>query len=195
MIHTYRDPNVFESKPLPFVVPLAVFAALSAFALSHGFTWNDRGKGAAAIALLLGLAYLNGRRYRFTSCREIRLSDDGICELETKRRVIRLHVNQISSVEYDRESDSPTEYCICYHPGGTVPVTTGMTDFDDFLIRLKSLNPAVDLTSFPAKDWPDLHTPATAGGETDIGRLIRTALLPTGVIALIIWLAIQTLGA
>lgn len=30
-----------------------------------------------------------------------------------------------------------------------------MGDFPDFLTRLRGLNPAVDLTSFPAA-WPDL---------------------------------------
>jgi hypothetical protein len=31
-----------------------------------------------------------------------------------------------------------------------------MSDLADFLTRLKALNPAVDLTTFPAEAWPDL---------------------------------------
>jgi hypothetical protein len=63
----------------------------------------------------------------------------------------------------------------------------------DFLARLKTLNPGVDLTSFPADRWPGLGAPATQEQATTVGRGIRRALFPVGVVVTLIWLAIETL--
>jgi hypothetical protein len=125
-------------------------------AFAGGFTLADRAEGALGLALFIGCVYLSDRRHRQRTCSEIRLGDDGTCELETKRAVIHLHVNQIASVEYVRDSDSRADYVISYQ-GGSVPVTKGMTDFADFLNRLGALNPAVDLNSFPP-DTPLIRT-------------------------------------
>ena len=194
MTHTYRDSAILESKALQFVVfPLIVFlviAALGASALAHA-TSAERVEGAVSFALVFGLGYISYRQHRYGTCGEIRLSDDGTCELETKRRVIHLHVNEIRSVAYSR-SDEGASYTI-HHHGGHLPVTSGMTGFPDFLARLKTLNPAVDLTSFPPDRWPGLGTPATQERGTSVGRSIRGALFPVGVVAALIWLAIETL--
>src|SRR6266511_2649446 len=96
-------------------------------------------------------------------CGEIRLSDDGRCELETKRQVIRLHVNQIRSVKYWRDDESDRESYTIRYQGGKLKVSDGMTLFPDFLARLQRLNPALDVTTFPADAWPELRTPAAAG--------------------------------
>jgi len=125
-------------------------------AFAGGFTLADRAEGALGLALFIGCVYLSDRRHRQRTCSEIRLGDDGTCELETKRAVIHLHVNQIASVEYVRDSDSRADYVISYQ-GGSVPVTKGMTDFADFLNRLGALTPAVDLNSFPP-DTPLIRT-------------------------------------
>jgi len=56
-----------------------------------------------------------------------------------------------------------------------------MTGFLDFLTRLATLNPAVDLSSFPAflaDAWSGLGTPATAVSGTDVSRLVRSAVFP-----------------
>ena len=195
MTHTYRDSAILESKALQFVVfPLIVFlviAALGASALAHGFTWAERVEGAVTFMLVFGLGYISYRQHRYGTCGEIRLSDDGTCELETKRRAIHLHVNEIRSVAYSR-SDDGASYTIHYH-GGHLPVTSGMTGFPDFLARLKALNPSVDLTSFPPDRWPGLGTAATEERGTSVSRRIRGALFPVGVVAALIWLAIETL--
>ncbi len=195
MTHTYRDSTILESKALQFVVfPLVVFlvlAALGASALAHS-TWAERGEGAAALTLFFGLGYISYRWHRYGMCGEIRLGDDGTCEFETKRRVIRLHVNEIRSVAYSAADEGVAVYRIHYH-GGYLPVTDGMTGFSDFLARLKTLNPAVDLTSFPPDRWPGLGTPATQERGTSVSRRIRGALFPVGVVAALIWLAIETL--
>jgi hypothetical protein len=196
LVHTYRDPKAVDDKTLRFVVPLVgclIFAALTLFTLVHGFTWGERGEAAAAIVLFFGLTYLSDRRYRSSRCAEIRLDDDGTCELETNRKVIRLHVNQIGSVKYVRDPDSRADYDI-YYQGGSVPVERGMTDFPDFLSRLKALNPTVDLTSFPSYAWPGLRTPMSQEREANLSRRIRVALFPVGVVVVLAWMAVETVG-
>ena len=125
--------------------------------------------------------------------RSIRLSDDGTCELETKRRVVCLHANEIRSVAYSA-SDAGESYKIHYQ-GGYLPVTTAMTGFPDFLARLKTLNPAVDLTSFPPDAWPGLGAPATDQRGTSVSRRIGGALFSVGAVVALVWLAIETLTA
>jgi hypothetical protein len=195
MTHTYRDSTILDSKTLQFVLfPLVVFlviAALAVSTLAGGFTWAERGEGVVGFGLFFGLGYVNYRRHRYGTCGEIRLSDDGTCELETKRRVVSLHVNEIRSVTYST-SDEGESYEIHYH-GGSLPARQGMAGFPDFLARLKTLNPAVDLTSFPAAAWPGLGAPATGRRGTSVGRSIRGALFSAVIVAALIWLAIETL--
>jgi hypothetical protein len=197
MTHTYRDSTILDRKTLRFVLfPLGVFLAIEALAASafaHGITWAERGEGALAPTLFFGLGCICYRRYRYGTCGEIRLSDDGTCELETKRRVVCLHANEIRSVAYSA-SDEGESYKIHYQ-GGYLPVTTAMTGFPDFLARLKTLNPAVDLTSFPPDAWPGLGAPATDERGTSVSRRIRGVLFPVGVVAALVWLAIETLTA
>jgi hypothetical protein len=52
-----------------------------------------------------------------------------------------------------------------------------MGGFHDFLARLKTLNPAVDLSGFPTDAWPGLGRPEGEGGIT-VSRLIRRGLSP-----------------
>lgn len=196
MVHTYRDPEAVDGKALRFVVPLVgllVFAALTFFTLVPGFAWGDRGEAAAAIVLFFGLAHLSDRRYRSCKCAEIRLDDDGTCELETNRKVIRLHVNQFGSVKYVRDPDSRADYYL-YYQGGRGPVERGMTNFHDFLSRLKALNPSVELTGFPSDAWPRLRTPMSEERDANLSRRIRGALFPVGVVVVLAWLAVETVG-
>jgi hypothetical protein len=194
-IHTYRDPDVLkDSSPAPrsgifhgvLLIPLLLLMLVVVFASAS--TVVDRAAGVVAIGLFFGITYFGDKRYRDSLCGEIRLGDDGTCELETKRRVIRLHVNQIKAVKYENDSDRRAAYYIVYH-GGSVPLDSTMTGLADFLSRLKTLNPAVDLSSFPG-DWPGLGRPK---GETGITTFVRRALFPLIVIALLVYLASQTL--
>jgi hypothetical protein len=111
MIHTYRDPDVlsFRLWHLSFFlfVPIFLFAPLA-------LGWVPFTKGAVLFAALGGIPFLLAPYFFYRSqyygrCSEIRLSDDGTCELETKRRVIRLHVNQIRSVQFSPEGDESRE--------------------------------------------------------------------------------------
>jgi hypothetical protein len=197
MTHTYRDSTILDRKTLRFVLlTLLVFlaiAALSASALAHGVTWAKRGEGALAPTLLFALGYVSYRRHRYRTCGEIRLGDDGTCELETNQRVIRLHVNEVRSVAYSASGEGES-YKIHYD-GGYLPVTTGMTGFADFLARLKTLNPAVDLSSFPPDTWPGLGARASDERGTSVSRRIRGALFTVGCVAGLVWLTIETLTA
>ena len=83
----------------------------------------------------------------------------------TDGRVIRLHVNEIRSVKYSRDSDSDSESYTIRYQGGKLDVAERMTDFPDFLTRLKALNPVVDLTTFPSHSWPGLSGPTEQPGH------------------------------
>jgi hypothetical protein len=192
MIHTYRERNPLESEGRRFsgfflllVIVAIVFAASSA---GGSASWDDvEGIGSLAVFFavycVLGLLH---ERYRW--CREIRLSDDGICELETKRRVIRLHVNEIRSVDYRRDDESDRESYTIQYQGGKVHVSERMTGFSDFLASLKMLNPGVKLNGFPAHALPGSEIAAASAG-----RRIRGAIFPLIVVSLLIYLASQTL--
>jgi hypothetical protein len=66
-----------------------------------------------------------------------------------------------------------------------------MGDFPDFLARLKSLNPDLDLSSFPSKVLPGVDTTAPGAQGIRLGRRLRAALFPVGVIVLLVWLAFE----
>lgn len=169
--------------------PLLVIMVLVALASASFRRPSDLGGIAVfvtVVGVLLALAAWFGRQ----ECREIRLGDDGTCELETGRRVIRLHVNQIRSVRYRRDSEGGESYTIRFE-GGKVLVGEETAGFHDFLTRLKMLNPAVDLSTFPPGDWPGLATPAEAHAAAQHG--VGYVLFPVGVVILLIWLATQTL--
>lgn len=157
-------------------------------------SWAGAGFCGMICAVVFVLQYFGYRSQAYGSCGEIRLEDDGTCELETKRRVIRLHVNDLSSVRYRRETDEEPESYTIHYRSGELDVGKRMTDFADFLTRLKGLNPAVDLTSFPADAWPGVGHRATEERGTLVRRFMSSALFPLIVISLLVYLASQTLG-
>ena len=175
------------------VVVLFLFGPF-AFGWSR-FTWTQAGVFGGFIGLVLVAMYAAHRREHYRTCGEIRLDDDGTCELETKHHVIRIQVNEIRSVRYWRDSEGGREQYTIYYHGGKLQVDDRMTGFLDFLTRLAALNPTVDLTSFPAvlaAAWPGLGGPAT-GAHARVGRFLRSALFPLIVVGMLVWLAIQTL--
>jgi hypothetical protein len=145
---------------------------------------------------LFAVAYAGQRHLQSATCGEIRLDDDGTCELQTKRQVIRLHVNEIRCVKYWRDPEGGSASFTIYHRTGKLSVTEEMTGFLDFLTRLVTLNPAVDLSSFPAflaDAWSGSGTPAIAVSGTDVSRLVRSVVFPLCVVVLLVWLALETL--
>ena len=141
----------------------------------------------AGVLLVFQYMDYRGALYR---CGEIRLRDDGPCEFEAKRRTIHLHVAQIRSVKFSLIRDESDESYTIHYDGGKIDVSSKMTDFRDFLIRLKALNPAVDLTSFPAKAWPEVAETPTKKGAVGLG--LRSAIFLLFVIALLVFLTIET---
>jgi hypothetical protein len=194
MTRTYRDPDVvrFRFWYLSFFLLVPIFSVAQ---LALG--WVPFTKGAVLVAALGSIAFLltSYYLYRFVyygRCSEIRLSDDGTCELETKRRVIRVHVNQIRSVRFSPAGDESSESYTIRYEGGKLHVDKRMSDFPDFLTRLKGLNPAVDLTSFPAEVWPGLGGRA-ADPPGPLRSFVQRLLFPLIVIVLLVSLASHTL--
>jgi hypothetical protein len=193
VIHTYRDPADSRSRvgvaPLVFALFLLSAPILALFRGSVSWAEVVPASMLSAIALLWFFA---SRRTEQLGCREIRLSDDGSCELETKQRVIRLHASQIRCVEYQRDSETGREhYTIRFGPD-KVGVAGSMPDFLDFVTRLKTLNPAVDMSSFPAlvsAAWPDA---APAVERSVVDRFLRSALFPLLVIVLFVYVSSKT---
>jgi hypothetical protein len=202
VIHTYRDAAVYGSKHssqswLGFGLMVVLLFGLFVFTGSQ-FTWTEVGMIGGFIGFALATTYRAHRREQYGSCGEIRLDDDGTCELETKRRVIRLDVSEIRSVKYWRDSESKSENYAIYYRGGNLRVTERMTDWLDFLTRLATLNPAVDLTSFPAvlaDALPNKGGQATEERVARMSRFVRNALFPLIIISALVWLAIQTMSS
>jgi hypothetical protein len=121
--------------------------------------------GVAAAAVFGAVVRAVYRRWGW--CCEIRLSEEGTCELKTTwRQVIRLHVKQINAVQY--AEDEGTEYYTLKHDGGSVGIGY-IKDLDDFLAHLKALNPAVDLSSCPG--WPEDAGAARGRADHDVRNI------------------------
>jgi hypothetical protein len=173
LIHTYRDPD-FESRYFgPGRVVGYFFCWLVCSFVVFGFIvdrlnahpWTAAAVSVGAVLILLIVQRASYRHHHYGICSEIRLSDEGICELETKRRVIRVHVNEIQSVRFSPETSEQGESYTIRYRGGRLDVgARRMTGFADFLTRLKALNPAADLSSFPA-GWPNEHEEDTGVGN------------------------------
>jgi hypothetical protein len=153
MVHVYREQPVQRHRlgelvgsavPAVFVLP-AVFGI--AHGLRHGFTGDDAGE--IAFGLFFGF-FLTWALYDYSrrSCFEIHLTDEGICEFVTGRRVIRLHVHEITAVEYRRDDEGEESYAV-RHRGGRIGMRSSIANFRGFVGRLRAMNPAVDLSSFP----------------------------------------------
>jgi hypothetical protein len=191
MIHTYRDESRLPKSRalrlgglvLSIGLIVGIPIAYAVVTLGHGLTWANASDAGWAIALSFGVASLlwwNESRI----CKEIRLGDDGMCEFESNRRLTRIHVNQIKSL--DKRGDE-RDYYIVRHDGGKVVVGDQMTNLPDFVIRLKALNPGVHVSGFDSGL-------ANASESGPIGRLVRGTLFPLSVIALLAWLGFNTLS-
>ena len=161
---------------------------------SFPFSWASVG----LCGMICGFVVLvQHRHYRHRAdgiCGEIRLNDHGTCELETRRRVIRLHAHEIRSVRYSPENDEQRESYTIHYQSGKLDVGKQMTGFADFLTRLKTLNPSVDLNSFPSDAWPGLSHPITKErGTLTLGGFVRSALFPLFVISTLVYAVSQTL--
>ena len=116
MVHVYRDEPAPRSRVGDLIgvacivsflaVPLVLLIAHGA---RQGFSGDDKGGIAMTLVfdLLVAWAFYSHLR---RDCFEIRLSDFGTCEFVTWPRVIRLHVAEISAVEYKRDSEGDESY-------------------------------------------------------------------------------------
>jgi hypothetical protein len=157
MIHTYgrtRRSSWSESGLLRTLAKIAMYAPAAFFVtllvlVLVGIVWllwsrpSDWGSG----VFVLG-GWLIGLRlavyWHSTECKEIRLGDDGICEFETRRRVVRTHVAQIASVKEEVDEDGDRNYFLWFRDRGRL-WTCGLADFEDFLTRIEAMNPSIEI--------------------------------------------------
>ena len=194
MIHTYRDMNAPGGRSLAVAAAgmgvLVPVGSIAFFAFAGpGFprTWSEvliLAHFVVVPPVFLFLAYKYDSR---VSCNEIRLDDHGTCELETRRRLIRLHVNEITAVKYQRDSEGGTGSYDIRYAGGKLVVSEKMTNFSDFLARLSAANPAVSVTDVPA----DLL--ARRARREQSRSFATSVLFPLLFAGLVVWLSLKTL--
>jgi hypothetical protein len=164
MIHTYRTPEISWPKNRLLRVAAKVlyyswYAVAGAIAISFGalfvlfvlwlsvsvFHWPMGAViGAGVVLALWALPDTRG-------VDEIRLNDDGTCEFTCGRQVVHAYVVQIASVEEKVDSDGPNYYSIRFRHRRRFTANSrrltaaGLTDFEDFLTRIKTINPAIEI--------------------------------------------------
>jgi hypothetical protein len=131
---------------------------------------------------------------------EIQLSDDGACEFKAALRSKLIRAQQVISVERDdrgwRMNDEETDKTAVRFQGGSLVVVQPVDGFADFLARLKTLNPAINLAIDSVDTQPDSGTTddrasATEEHATFLGRFVRSSLFPLLVIALLVYLWLE----
>lgn len=194
MTRTYRSPAP-DPRPLAGLLwfYLLSLAVVGPPLWSDGFTVGSI-EFLGVLTVVTVLLLIAGYRHQYLGiCHEIRLDDDGGCEFTMRRRTLRLDAADINAVRYSRETDeSPESYEIRYD-GGKLYVDNTMIDFLDFVQRLSTLNPAVDLVNFPAAAQPALGGVPNVRRNVELGHVLRSALFPAVVVLLLVWLATQTL--
>jgi hypothetical protein len=134
---------------------LALLFGLLVLGLAKSDLGSARAQLLGALAATCGVGAALSWRYDQLVCSEIRLNDAAkTCEFETARGVIALPVHHVIAIKYDKDAEAVCDYRICY-AGGKILVETGMSSFPDFLARLKTLNPRLDLSSVPPWAWHD----------------------------------------
>jgi hypothetical protein len=195
MPQTYRDPETARNRrPLAGLFAFLVIAGvIFAPLLLRGPLSRGAGEFLTVVLTVAILLVVGGYRHQYLGiCLEIRLDDHGNCELETRRRTIRVPARDIHAVRYSPENDNgPESYEIRFN-GGKLHVTHTMTDFIDFLRRLKSFNPTLDLIRFPAVAESVLGEAANASRRIETGHVLRSLAFPAAVVILLIWLSLQT---
>lgn len=195
MVKTYRDEaTARDRRPLS---GFFVFALISALFFAPSFVRGGLTRGGAefltvVIAASILIVVVGYRHQYLGICLEIRLDDDGNCELETRRRTIRIHARDIYAVRYSAETDDGPESYEIRFKTGKLHVSHSMTDFLDFLRQLKAFNPAVELLRFPAASDPALGEAPSTRGRLETGYIVRSLAFPAVVVILLVWLAVET---
>jgi hypothetical protein len=191
----YRDPDAGKNvgSPLwPFLL-LALVVPLASLPLVRSIDWSDVAISAVLIAAGLMVHRAVERNRRDVKCIEVRLDDGGTCELETADHVTRIDVSEIRAVEYRRDSENGAESYVIRYRNGKAELGGNTTDFADFLGRLTTLNPGVDVSSFPRIVAETLPGAASSEHRSPLETFLRSGLVPLGVILLVVYLASQTL--
>jgi hypothetical protein len=189
-MHTYRNPDARRPKIGSAVVPLLLFALFPLLSVPFGHSLDRNGLTISAVFIAAALILYRAveRHHRDVECVEVRLDDGGTCELETFGHVTRIHVSEIRAVE----SESGAERYVIRYRDGKAQLGGNTTDFADFLGRLKALNPAVDVSSFPTLVAETLPEGTPSERRSLLETFLRSRLFPLVVLVLLIYLAGQT---
>jgi hypothetical protein len=148
--YVYREEPARGGRTDSLLAGVVAGAAVAAIPIasivegSHdGFTRGDALRSALWVGIALAVVCLLYKRHYDVACREVRLDADGTCEFETRRRLIRLHVNEIQSVKYRCGDESDWESYTVRFPTGKIELNDRMSNVLEFLARLERMNPAV----------------------------------------------------
>lgn len=125
------------------VVALALMAYCATLVVLFGSEEPGWLVGAVFIPWVVFMAFLGAWWFR-VECKAFRLEDDGTCEFETRWRVIRTHVAQIKSVKESVYDDGGRSWDLIFRDRSMLLIS-GSADFDDFLSRIETKNPAIEI--------------------------------------------------
>ncbi len=166
VIHTYRLPETsrtpWPKSTLPRIPRVFGYAVIAFFVVVFGILWvpfwlslflwdaltaGVTTKDVVALVVAEGFWALLAASFVYdlhTSCAEIRLGDDGTCEFALRRRVVRVRVAEIASVKERVYENNRVDYEIRF-PGRRSLTADPMPDFEDFLTRIETMNPAIEI--------------------------------------------------
>jgi len=164
MVHTYRRargsswPENWLLRAVARIVYYAFealfFGIIALVLIGMGWALWSHPADRVSLGLFLGVVMLIGlplvAYWLSTYCREIRLGEDGFCEFETRRRVVRTLVAELASVKEEVDEDGDRNYYLRFRDGSRL-WTCGLAEFDDFLTRIEALNPSIEINRH--KSW------------------------------------------
>jgi hypothetical protein len=149
--HVYRREEKEHWSLARLLLAAGNFAAF-AIVIGGPVAWvvwaSRKGPADVAVAVVVSLLIWRAayRSHYHGTCREIRLSDDGRCELHAERRVFHLDAGRITSVRDGTDDEDAGYHYLILFEGGKMKLHGDWPGFDDFVARVAAMNPYVDLT-------------------------------------------------
>lgn len=209
MVHTYRSFGYGKRARLGHFVGAAIWGSFPAAGLVAGIAHLDATLFLAAVGcsvLWMWPIYTDLFRRTF----EVRLAETGSLEFEAPLRTYLLGAHELVLIKRANWSVNDQAYLEVHHRSGKFWLAWPVHDFDDFMRRLRELNPAVAITGSEtlAPELPEKTTATTSEviGQSPLGAAIVLAVVgaicfvtlrehvgPVGAVAagVLIWLALM----